>query len=241
MEGAIYALHADLAISGDRAGIAMCHVKNWERRTHLAPGQENKEKKHYVEDDKPIIKVDFVTCFESDLEAVNEDGELQPREVQIRWFRALIRELRRRGFVIGLVTFDNFQSTDSIQILEMWGIPSDKLSVDRNAVPYATLRDVMYDGRLEGYHHQLLIDEIEGLNKLPNGKIDHPPGGSKDLADALCGAVTNALELGGDEGEKPEQIDPTIGPELDVQTNLGATDSFWGTTNYKLDRESFFM
>lgn len=42
---------------------------------------------------------------------------------------------------------------------------------------------------------------------MKNGKIDHPPGGSKDLADALAGAVAWAVEVGGDEGENLEYAD----------------------------------
>lgn len=235
MEGAIYTLHADLGIKSDRAGIAMCHVKNWERREHIiGDGRLVPVRPDYQNDDRPVVKVDFATAFEADLEAKTPDGETVAREIQIRWFRNLVRELRRRGFNIGLVTFDQFQSVDSIQILEMWGVPSDNLSVDRNAIPYTTLRDIMYDGRLEGYYHDILIDEIEGLSKLPNGKIDHPPGASKDIADALCGAVVNAITLGGDEGETPEAIDLYAGQGYEVNGNLGANKSVWGNLDFTI-------
>ena len=48
-----------------------------------------------------------------------------PREIQIRWARQLCFELIRRGFNIRLMTFDTFQSTDSMQILEAEGIETD--------------------------------------------------------------------------------------------------------------------
>lgn len=226
MEGAVYALHADLAISDDRAGIAMCHVKNWERREHVI-GDPNRANPSYQNDDRPVVKVDFVTSYEADLSALTPEGIPSGRTIQIRWFRNLIRELKRRGFVIGLVTFDNFASDDSIQILESWGVESDKLSMDRNKTPYATLRDVMYDGRLEAYYREITINEIEGLSVLANGKIDHPPGGSKDEADALCGAVCGALLMGGDEGEDPEQVDVNLILDYDVRTNYGTNDTIW--------------
>lgn len=236
MEGAIYTLHADLGITSDRAGIAMCHVKNWERR-EFKRGEKTPIESDYQNDDRPVIKVDFVAAYEADLEAKIDDGELQAREIQIRWFRNLIRELKRKGFVIGMVTFDNFQSTDSIQILESWGIPSDLQSIDRNAIPYTTLRDVMYDGRLEGYHVELLRDELEGVSKLPNGKIDHPPGGSKDMADALCGAVCNSIIAGGDEGEEPEAVDIYLGHGYEVANMMGNMDSFWGDASKAVSAE----
>ena len=244
IDGAIYALHADLAISGDRAGIAMCHVKAWERRDHEIDNTTLQVviNPDVQEDNRPTVKVDFVTCYEADMAALNPENDLEvkPREIQPRWFRNLIRELKRRGFVIGLVTFDNFQSTDSIQILESWGILSDKQSMDRNKQPYFTLRDMISDGRIEGYYNELLIAELEGLTDLPN-KIDHPPGASKDLADALCGAVLGALTLGGSEEEESEYA--IVGSSQEEYFNgeyyaeQNSFDNFWG--DVKIDSEIF--
>jgi hypothetical protein len=47
------------------------------------------------------------------------------------------------------------------------------------------------------YPTSLLMDEIVGLEKnATNGKIDHSPRGinSKDISDAVCGAVWNASQ-----------------------------------------------
>lgn len=105
------------------------------------------------------------------------------------------------------VSFDNFQSADSLQILASWGIEARKASTDRTNELYDTLRDVLYDSRLEGYYNEDLIAELQRLSKLKNGRIDHPPGGSKDIADALAGAVALSVEFGGDEGENREYAD----------------------------------
>lgn len=188
--GALYALHGDMAISGDRAGVSMCHVRSWDRRDWPIPGGAT------MLEQRPIVKMDFVGAFEADATVTPA-----PREVQIRWYRKLIWELRSRGFQIAFVSFDNFQSADSMQILESWGIETKKASTDRTTELYDTLRDVLYDSRLEGYYHELLVTELRTLTKLKNGRIDHPPNGSKDLADALAGAVAGAVTVGGDEGE----------------------------------------
>ena len=90
--GALYCLHGDLAIKGDRAGVAMSHVKEYQ--TFSGEG----------EDERPIITNDFVFSFEADIRDADH-----PREVQIRWYRQLIWELIDRGFEIVLVTFDQFQ------------------------------------------------------------------------------------------------------------------------------------
>jgi hypothetical protein len=202
--GTLYALHGDMAISGDRAGVAMCHVQNWERRVWTkADGDITTES-------RPIVKVDFATCFEADAAAVNPEGKNVPREVQIRWYRKLIFELIRRGFAVGHVTFDRFASEDTIQILLSRGLEAERFSTDISNVGWETLRDTMYDGRLNGYWNELLVEEIRTLNLLPNGRVDHPPDGSKDIADALAGSVVGAVMLGGDESDEPERADTPL-------------------------------
>lgn len=113
--------------------------------------------------------------------------------------RLLVAELRKRGFVISRVTFDQFQSSDSMQILEATGIPTQRVSVDRDETAWRTLRDLIYEGRISLPASALLEDELLGLKKLLNGKIDHPALGSKDVADAVAGSVLGALEEGGQE------------------------------------------
>lgn len=219
--GAAYALHFDMALSGDRAGAAMCHVRHWREGAWSTPGGE-------VTEQRPVIKVDFVTSFSADLKA-------QPvaREVQLRWARKLVYELSTRGFYVGLVTFDGWQSLDAIQLLNARGVESDKQSMDRSLDPWNALRDVMYDGRLEGYWQPRLVAELEALSRLPNGKVDHPPGGSKDEADALCGAVVGAIAIEGSEGEKPERADRAAtlnmfaAPTAHADFGLEGTDGTW--------------
>lgn len=193
MAGALYAIHCDLALTGDRAGIAMAHVEQWEEADWETSSMGT------VHQTRPIVKLDFINAFEADIAA-----QPMAREIQIRWARRLAFELRKRGFLIGIFSFDNFQSADSIQILESQGIPSERLSMDKDATQWNTLRDVMYDGRLKGYHRPVVIEELRGLQRLANGKVDHPPGGSKDEADSVAGAVTGALGLGGSEAGSEE-------------------------------------
>lgn len=201
--GSLYTLHGDMAIKGDRAGVAMTHVRTWDRRDWPIPGGSA------MLESRPVVKVDFVGAFTAD-----STVKPAPREVQIRWYRKLIWELRSRGFDIAAVSFDNFQSADSLQILESWGIESRKASTDRSNELYDTLKDVLYDSRLEGYYHELLVGELQRLSKMRNGRIDHPPNGSKDIADALAGAVALSVEFGGDEGEQREYADDAGAPNL---------------------------
>lgn len=199
MAGALYAVHGDMAIKGDRAGVAMCHVRSWDRRDWPLPGGG------YFLEQRPIVKMDFATAFEADARATPA-----PREVQIRWYRKLIWELRSRGFAIDFVSFDNFQSADSMQILESWGIECERASTDTSTALYDGLKDVLYDSRLEGYYHELLVTELRTLSRMKNGKIDHVPNGSKDISDALAGAIAGAIKIGGDEGEERQYADEDV-------------------------------
>jgi len=197
IKGAQYCMHGDLAVTQDRAGIAMAHVvrkEEFESQVQVENGETV-----IVRELRPIVKLDFVFAFEA------AKGENPPREIQIRWARELAYELKKRGFRIKRFTFDGYESRDSMQILEKSGIESKRVSTDRTNEPWRNLMDVMYDGRLIAQRNDLLIDEILGLTILPNGKVDHPRMGSKDLADAAACAIFGAVEQGGRENEAGEE------------------------------------
>jgi hypothetical protein len=197
IQGARYALHGDLALKHDRAGVSMSHVEKWENfEAELIDNEGGKYKKAMV---RPVIKNDFTIGFQAKADAKDDNGELLPREIQIRWVRMLADELQSRGFVIGLFSFDSYQSADSLQILEMQGIETDKVSTDRDPSLWSTLKDTASEGRLHMPYDELLLNELEALSRMDNGKIDHPPNGSKDLADAFCCSVVGAITVGGEE------------------------------------------
>lgn len=219
VQGALYTVHGDLAIKSDRAGVAMTHVRTWEHREWPVPGGSVLER-------RPVVKEDFATCFTADPTTPEA-----PREIQIRWFRKLVWVLRARGFEIANVSCDNFQSVDSLQILESWGIQTSTVSTDRSPAAYSTLRDLIYDGRFEGYSNDLLVYELRALTTLRNGKIDHPPGGSKDIADAVAGAAFCAIGAGGDEGESPVYSDVAdLSAFGGIESNDLNPDDMFGTT-----------
>lgn len=191
VQGARYAMHADLAVKGDRAGVAMAHVKKWEERDIIGEGVMGEDV--HMSEMRPVVKVDFVISYESDAAAQ------PPLEIQIRWYRMLALEMRRRGFNISLCSADGFQSVDTLQLLQAHGIEVDKFSTDRSDIHWQSLRDLAYESRLEMPEREFLLTELLGLSRLPNGKIDHLGDGSKDEADALACAITGALQAGGEE------------------------------------------
>ena len=66
---------------------------------------------------------------------------------------------------------------------------------------------VVAEDRLTGPAINLLIDELLQL-KIMRDKVDHPRKGSKDLADAVCGSVFNAISR-----SKPQNNE-----EIDIHT-----------------------
>jgi hypothetical protein len=217
IKGAQYCMHGDLAITGDRAGIAMAHVvrkEEFESNVTLENGEVTT-----IREMRPIVKLDFVISYSAN------KGENPPREIQVRWARELAFQLKKRGFRIKRFTFDGFESRDSMQILEKSGIESKKVSTDRSNEPWRNLMDVMYDGRLIAIHRDLLVDEILGLTLLPNGKVDHPRMGSKDEADAAACAIFGAVEQGGREnvdGEKAfyQSAQFFMGPRVELPVGM---------------------
>lgn len=169
-------IHVDAALSNDRAGFAMVHQSGWEIRL--------------VEDQRPvrlpIVTVDLMTYW-----TAPADGE-----IELGGIRKLILDLRDRGFNIAKVTYDGYQSADSIQILSGAGIESDRRSVDKDTSAYDTLKDLIYDERLKGYYCWLVTEELKNLSIVAGSKVDHPDYGSKDVSDALAGAVQGAVEIG---------------------------------------------
>ena len=195
IQGAQYAMHGDIALTGDRAGVAMAHIKKWDEFSRNLTREDLFVET--VSHTLPVLQVDFACYFHADVSA-------QPfsREVQIRWYRELMRELQYRGFNIRRYTFDGFQSADIIQQLEYAGVESTRVSMDTNDLHWKNFRDLVYSNRVSIPRGELLKKEIFQLTRAPNGKLDHVPGGSKDVADAVCGALVGAIELGG--AEDPE-------------------------------------
>ena len=217
VKGALYAMHADLAAIGDRAGITMAHVKRWQ--DHALTGNDEDGLEIKVTERRPVVKVDFTISYESDA------GAVPPMEIQIRWARMLCLELRRMGFPVTFFSFDQWQSKDSMQILESHGIETDRFSTDVSEEGWRTLRDVMYEGRLEAPARELTIVELLGLSRLPSGKIDHLGDSSKDEADSLAGAVVGALGIGGQEDPDGKRAYPGqasfYGPASEVPAPVG--------------------
>ena len=167
----IYFVHADLAQKHDKCAVAIAHVEKW----------VNLQVVKDYEQVAPIIVVDAVVWWEPRIE-----GPVNLSEVK-QW----IQNLRRQGFNLGLVTFDRWQSFDIQQELQAVGIRTDTVSVAKKH--YEDLAMMVYEERVVMPHIPLLLDEMSELKIINDKKVDHPRKKSKDLADAVTGAVFGAL------------------------------------------------
>lgn len=171
-------VHVDMAYSaeGDALGLAMGHVQE------------------VVEIDgekKPYITFDLLYRIKAP-----SGGEIFLGDI-----RRLIYSLRDDlGFRIKKVTYDGFQSQDSVQQLRKRRFETEVVSVDKQVLPYHDLREALYEDRIEFPPYLTYINHgdaekveivVKELTELEDTgkKIDHPKLGSKDVTDAMAGVT----------------------------------------------------
>ena len=178
--------HVDLAISQDAAGIAIVRLDGVEETVFERPYyDEINAELRYEKDIQYVPKLSTVMTLQ-----IKSEGE---HEIPVAKVRQILMDLVNWGFLLTLVTYDQYQSAESIQALLSSGVEADKLSVDRTMDPYHSLKEAFDEDRLDTYEYPILLKELSELERdLEKKKIDHPPKGSKDCADGLAGAVHNA-------------------------------------------------
>jgi hypothetical protein len=167
----VYYVHADLAQRHDKCAVAIAHVEKF----------VNIQVMKDYEQVAPIVIVDAVAWWEPKTE-----GPVDLSEVK-QW----IQNLRRVGFNIGMVSFDRWQSFDIQNELKQIGIKTDTVSVAKKH--YEDMAMLIYEERLAMPAIDLLFEELTELKIVKNNRVDHPRKSSKDLADAVCGAVFGAI------------------------------------------------
>jgi hypothetical protein len=166
-----YFVHADLAQKHDKCAVAIAHVEKW------VSVQVMKDYEQVV----PMVVVDAVVYWEPRVE-----GPVNLSEVK-QW----IQNLRRQGFDLGMVSFDRWQSFDIQNELKSVGIRTETVSVAKKH--YEDMAMLMYEERLAMPAIELLFEELTELKIMKNNRVDHPRKSSKDLADAVCGAIFGAI------------------------------------------------
>jgi hypothetical protein len=164
-------VHVDLALTTDSAGVVCGFVSGFKK---VKRGED-------IAENLPVITVDFAL----------EVRPPQGGEIQISRIREMIYTLRdKMGINIEWVSFDQYQSADSIQVLRQKGFTTGIQSMDRTPVPYEVLKQALYDGRVVAPAHQKLQQELLALEfNVKKNKVDHTSQSSKDISDALAGMV----------------------------------------------------
>ena len=163
-----YFVHFDLGLNKDGSdfcGFALGHISDWVKKDNEM---------------KPIVTVDVMLRIEAP----------PGGEIIIKDLRQIVYYLKEdRGFNIKSVSFDGWQSTETIQQLRKKRIRSDVLSVDKDNKCYDDLKDVIYEDRFVSHYYKPFIEEAIELEHTDAGKIDHPAEGSKDVSDAVAAVV----------------------------------------------------
>lgn len=182
-------VHLDLSKSGDKTGIAGVWVLG------KKPGVE-------VPTPKEVF---YKVAFSVSVAAP------KGYEISFEKNRIFVRWLKEQGFKIKGVSFDTFQSTQLMQQLKAEKFNPVVVSVDRLegtddkdehgnkhriCKPYEYFRSTLQERRMQVYDKcDLLTEEVLGLERQPDGHINHPDNGatgSKDQIDAVVGAMYNA-------------------------------------------------
>lgn len=169
-------VHIDLAYAKDSAGVSCGYV----------PGFKKMNRGDHIET-LPVIRFDMVLEVQ-----VPRGGEIEFENI-----RKLLYTLRDKvGLPIKWVTFDGFQSRDSMQMLTQKGFVVDYTSMDKDTMAYDFTKQAFYDGRIEAPEHskaqrEMITLEIDTKKRV----IDHPPHGSKDVADSMAGVVSGLTLL----------------------------------------------
>lgn len=167
-------IHIDPAYRKDAVGICMSHISGWTDVVRRA------EDGSVFQERQPRFFVDLI------LQVVPPVGD----EIVLGDLRRLVYSLSDHGYMITLVTMDTWQSVDSLQQLKQKGYAAEHLSVDTKMDPYEHLKSAFYEDRVDLYNYPRLFKELRELEKdEKKKKVDHPPRGSKDIADALAGCL----------------------------------------------------
>jgi hypothetical protein len=214
--GVLRYAHIDLAITQDSAGLAIVHLAGHKivERT-LPDGVRTRVQ-------VPYVFVDLMM-------------RIRPTpgsEIDFGKIREFVIALRSKGMPFGGISYDKFQSTDSLQIFKKQLFNVKQISVDKKADAYVALRDAIHEQRISYYEYKPFIDEITTVQfDRAKYRVDHMATGSKDVSDAVAGATFHALtdKISEHQGLAPVQQEPK-----ETKTPFEVMrEADWVATDYK--------
>ena len=166
-------MHIDQGITSDHYGVSSCYVD----RVEIA--EDETVKLH--------IAYDFI---------IDIIPPKPPAKVDISKVRSLIPWLsQNKGINWGKITYDQFQSQESMQELDKAGFPVDYQSVDKTDEAYLLLVDYLYEERIKfPYNEEFEFNLFNVVHLRSKHKVDHTGEGRKDISDSVVGSLFNAVK-----------------------------------------------
>ena len=145
-------MHLDQGISSDHYGLSSCFID------HIDINEDETVSIH--------VKFDFI---------LNIVPPRPPAKVDISKVRSLIPWLsQNKGINWGMITYDQFQSQESMQELDKAGFPVSYQSVDKTDEAYLLLVDYLYDERVKlPYNEEFEFDLFNLVHFRERRKVDH--------------------------------------------------------------------
>lgn len=165
-------MHLDQGIASDHYGLSSCFIDNID-----------------INKDETItlhVKFDFI---------IDIVPPRPPAKVDISKVRSLIPWLsQNKGINWGKITYDTFQSQESIQELDKAGFPVGYQSVDRTDEAYLLLVDYIYNKQIRfPYSKEFEFNLFNLVHFREKRKVDHISTGRKDVSDSVAGSLYNAV------------------------------------------------
>ena len=153
-------MHLDQGISSDHYGVSSCFIDRIE-----------------INSDETLsihVKFDFI---------LNIVPPRPPAKVDISKVRSLIPWLsQHKGINWGLITYDQFQSQESMQELDKAGFPVDYQSVDKTDEAYLLLVDYLYEEKVKmPYNDEFERNLFNLVHFREKRKVDHTSTGCFDI------------------------------------------------------------
>lgn len=199
-----YFIHFDLSTKKDKVGFALSH-KMGVIEVELDPLEIEKKKEKQENDideddrfeEKLLIKVDavgFISPVSQRDHNLIKNGEIYYSGI----LSHIVVGLIDRGFQIGTITTDQFQSHSFRQNIEDRGIDAELISLDRNDSLPVQAKIALVENRVEYPYSMILCQEARHLKYIKGKKVDHKSGKSKDVWDGFAGTIVDCENFGDD-------------------------------------------
>ena len=163
-----HAIHVDQSLSGDSTGISMVRYDGVEERNGIRYRQ-------------------YCQVFSLRINPPHPPGQIQLSKI-----REFILMLSEAGVNLYKVTFDSFNSADSMQLLTERGVNAAYQSLDKTDKAYLMWLELLQDRCIRMYPYESLQREaLDAVHDRGKCKVDHPKYSSIDVLQSFAGALFN--------------------------------------------------